>query len=70
MGVVLAGFGFIFEVIFEGFGDDFCLIWKDFGKQNGANKIKIKMTFSDYGRISESRTKQTKLRIIADATPP
>ena len=30
MGVVLAGFWFIFDVIFEGFGDDFCLILEGF----------------------------------------
>ena len=35
------------------------------GRQNGPNKIKIRMSFSNFGRISESKTKQTKLRIIA-----
>ena len=30
LGVVLAGFWFIFEVILEGFGDELCLILEGF----------------------------------------
>ena len=40
MGVVLAGFWFIFEVIFEGFGDDFCLILEGFGEAERSKQDK------------------------------